>query len=48
VPDAASGCATMSAFVSQIRALAGKKFSDAIAAELADGAAQVMSQHSCS
>ena len=47
VPDAAAGCSMMSDFMAQVRALAGKKFTDALAAELTDGALQVMSAHGC-
>ena len=47
VPDAAAGCSMMSDFMAQVRALAGKKFTDALAAELTDGALQVMSTHGC-
>jgi hypothetical protein len=47
VPDVAAGCSMMSDFMSQVRALAGKKFTDAFAAELTDGAQQVMTNHGC-
>ena len=47
VPDAAAGCSMMSDFMAQVRALAGKKFTDALAAELTDGALQVMATHGC-
>ena len=47
VPDVDAGCSMMSDFLSQVRALAGKKFTDAVAAELTDGAVQVMTVHGC-
>ena len=33
VPDATAGCSVMTSFLQQVRALAGKKFTDAQAAE---------------
>lgn len=47
VPDLASGCSMMSAFLSQVKALAGKKFTDAQATEYTTDAMSVMTANGC-
>lgn len=47
VPDLAAGCSMMSAFLAQVNALAGKKFTDAQASEFATDATNVMTAEGC-
>lgn len=47
VPDTTAGCSVMRAFLQQVNALAGKKMTDAQAADLTSGAMDVMTFEGC-